>query len=203
MQALTELQRLDLIVEKRRRPNPEYRFRHGLVQEVAYASLVDSKRRKLHKRVGEALEDIYQESPEETYGLARHFTEADEPEKAVEYLLKAGDAARAVYADREALEHYRHARAFMACTGDERRARDTLFKMALAYHLAVRLREGRGDVRRGFRLPRPRGPAAADHRAPRDGFGRTEATFSRRRVLDRGRLLRGCSSAACSWSTRS
>ena len=87
MQALTELQRLDL-VEKRRRPR--YRFRHGLVQEVAYASLVDSKRRKLHKRVGEALKDIYQESPEETYGLlARHFTEADEPEKAVEYLLKA------------------------------------------------------------------------------------------------------------------
>jgi oligopeptide transport system substrate-binding protein len=137
MQALTELQRLDLIVEKRRRPNPEYRFRHGLVQEVAYASLVDSVRRKLHKRVGEALEEIYKESPEEAYGLlARHFTEADEPDKAVEYLLKAGDAARAVYADREALEHYRTARAFLAHLGDERRARDTLFKMALAYHLA-------------------------------------------------------------------
>ena len=136
-QALTELQRLDLIVEKRRRPNPEYRFRHGLVQEVAYASLVDSKRRKLHKRVGEALEEIYKESPEEAYGLlARHFSEADEPVKAVEYLLKAGDAARAVYADKEALDHYRKARAFLARTGDERRARDTLFKMALAYHLA-------------------------------------------------------------------
>ena len=137
MHALTELMRLDLIVEKRRRPNPEYRFRHGLVQEVAYASLVDSKRKKLHKRVGEALEDIYKESPEDAYGLlARHFTEADEPDKAVEYLLKAGDAARALYADREALEHYRKARAFLAQLGDERRARDTLFKMALAYHLA-------------------------------------------------------------------
>ena len=136
-QALTELQRLDLIVEKRRRPNPEYRFRHGLVQEVAYAGLVDSVRRKLHKRVGEALEEIYKESPEEAYGLlARHFSEAEEPEKAVDYLLKAGDAARAVYADREALEHYRKARAFLAHLGDERRARDTLFKMALAYHLA-------------------------------------------------------------------
>ena len=136
-QALTELQRLDLIVEKRRRPNPEYRFRHGLVQEVAYASLVDTTRRKLHKRVGEALEDIYRESPEEAYGLlARHFTEADEPDKAVDYLLKAGDAARAVYADKEALEHYARARVFLARVGDERRARDTLFKMALAYHVA-------------------------------------------------------------------
>src|SRR5919198_1420636 len=135
--ALTELQRLDLIYEKSRRPNPEYRFRHGLVQEVAYSSLVDSKRRKLHKRVGEALEDIYQESPEEAYGLlARHFSEADDPEKAVEYLLKAGDAARSIYADKEALEHYRKARTFLARTGDERRARDTLFKMALTYHVA-------------------------------------------------------------------
>jgi ABC-type transport system substrate-binding protein/class 3 adenylate cyclase len=135
--ALTELQRLDLIYEKSRRPNPEYRFRHGLVQEVAYSSLVDSKRRKLHKRVGEALEEIYKESPEEAYGLlARHFSEAEDPEKAVEYLLKAGDAARSIYADREALEHYRKARAFLARVGDERKARDTLFKMALTYHLA-------------------------------------------------------------------
>ena len=159
MQALTELQRLDLVVEKRRRPNPEYRFRHGLVQEVAYASLVDSKRRKLHKRVGEALEDIYKESPEEAYGLlARHFTEADEPEKAVEYLLKAGDAARAVYADREALEHYRTARAFMARTGDERRARDTLFKMALAYHLAFDFEKAEEmyDEAFGCRVPEDR-----------------------------------------------
>jgi ABC-type transport system substrate-binding protein/class 3 adenylate cyclase len=137
MPALTELQRLDLIYEKSRRPNPEYRFRHGLVQEVAYSSLVDSKRKKLHMRVGEALEEIYTESPEEAYALlARHFSEAEEPEKAVDYLLKAGDQARAFYADREALEHYRKARSFLALTGDERRARDTLFKMALTYHLA-------------------------------------------------------------------
>ena len=135
--ALTELQRLDLIVEVRRRPNPEYRFRHGLVQEVAYASLVETKRRKLHKRVGEALEEIFRESPEEIYViLARHFTEADVPEKAVDYLLKAGDRARSIYADQEALDHYRKARTFLARLGDESRARDTLFKMALTYHLA-------------------------------------------------------------------
>ncbi len=135
--ALTELQRLDLIIERARRPAPEFRFRHGLVQEVAYASLVETKRKKLHGKVGEALEDIYQESPEETYALlARHFSEADVPEKAADYLLKAGDAARAIYADEEALEHYRKARGFLARLGDERRARDTLFKMALTYHLA-------------------------------------------------------------------
>jgi ABC-type transport system substrate-binding protein/class 3 adenylate cyclase len=135
--ALTELQRLDLIVEVRRRPHPEYRFRHGLVQEVAYGSLVQSKRKKLHHKVGDALEELYKESPEQAYGLlARNFEIADVPEKAVEYLLKAGDAARAIYADQEALEYYRKAREFLARTGDERRARDTLFKMALTYHVA-------------------------------------------------------------------
>ena len=87
--------------------------------------------------MGEALEELHRDSPDEGLGpLARHFSEADEPEKAVEYLLKAGDAARALYADQEALEHYRKARNFLARVGDERRARDTLFKMALAHHLA-------------------------------------------------------------------
>jgi ABC-type transport system substrate-binding protein/class 3 adenylate cyclase len=135
--ALTELQRLDLVVETRRRPTPEYRFRHGLVQEVAYSTLVESARRKLHKRVGEALEELQADSLDEVYDLlARHFSEADEPEKAVEYLLNAGDAARKLYADQEAIEHYAKARAFLARLGDDRRARETLFKMALAHHLA-------------------------------------------------------------------
>jgi ABC-type transport system substrate-binding protein/class 3 adenylate cyclase len=135
--ALSELQRLDLIVEVRRRPAREYRFRHGLVQEVAYASLVDGRRRKLHKRVGEALEALYREAPEDAYSLlARHFTEADDPEKAVEYLLKAGDRARAIYADQEAISHYEKARNFLVRLGDDQRARDTLLKIALAHHLA-------------------------------------------------------------------
>ncbi|MDQ4081774.1 MAG: ABC transporter substrate-binding protein, partial [Actinomycetota bacterium] len=135
--ALSELQRLDLVVEIRRRPSPEYRFRHGLVQEVAYASLVDATRRRLHRSVGEALEELYRDSLDEVYDLlARHFSEADDAEKAVDYLLKAGDAARALYADQEALEHYKRARAFLARLGDDRRMRDTLFKMALAHHLA-------------------------------------------------------------------
>ena len=134
--ALTELQRLDLIVEVRRCPNPEYRFRHGLVQEVAYASLVESTRKKLHKRVGEALEDIYRESPEESYASSRGISARPTCQTRRSTTLKAGDRARSIYADQEALEHYRKARLFLARVGDEARARDTLFKMALTYHLA-------------------------------------------------------------------
>jgi ABC-type transport system substrate-binding protein/class 3 adenylate cyclase len=135
--ALSELQRLELVVEERRRPAPEYRFRHGLVQEVAYATLVEQRRRELHGSVGRALEELHRDSPSEVYGLlARHFSEADEAEPAVEFLLKAGDAARAVYANEQALEHYGAALGFMHRTGDAETARKTLFKVALTHHLA-------------------------------------------------------------------
>jgi oligopeptide transport system substrate-binding protein len=136
--ALTELQRLELIVEERRRPFPEYRFRHGLVQEAAYASLTETARATLHARVGAALEQLVGDelSPATMALLARHFTAADDPARASEYLIRAGDAARAIYADREAIRHYRAAREFLARMGDDRRSRETLFKIALVHHLA-------------------------------------------------------------------
>ena len=136
--ALTDLQRLDLIVEERRRPFPEYRFRHGLVQEAAYATLTDSRRRELHGRVGEALEELAgdEPSPRTFAHLARHFTEADDGPRAVEYLIRAGDEARGMYAHQEAIRHYRRAREFLSRIGDDRRSRETLFKIALVHHLA-------------------------------------------------------------------
>ena len=135
--ALSELQRFDLVVEEHRRPTREYRFRHGLVQEAAYATLLDQRRRDLHRLVGEALEDLHGEELSEAYGLlGRHFAEADEPEKAARYLLEAGDAARAVYADEEAISQYRHALTFLDRLGDAGRARQALFKIALSHHLA-------------------------------------------------------------------
>jgi ABC-type transport system substrate-binding protein/class 3 adenylate cyclase len=134
---LSELQWLQLVVEERSVPAPEYRFRHGLVQEVAYGTLVEARRRELHLRVGEALVELHRDSPAEVYGLlARHFAEADEPKRAVEYLLKAGDAARAAFAEDEAIELYRRVLVFMERTGDEASARETLLKIALTHHLA-------------------------------------------------------------------
>jgi ABC-type transport system substrate-binding protein/class 3 adenylate cyclase len=164
--ALSELQRLELLVEERRRPAPQYRFRHGLVQEVAYRRLVDAQRRALHRAVGEAIEELHSDSPEEVYGLlARHYSEADEPERAVEYLLKAGDAARALYAEQEALEVYGRALAFMERTGDEARARETLLKIALTHHLAFDFRAARHAYDGAFsrRAPRPQRLEPREH----------------------------------------
>jgi ABC-type transport system substrate-binding protein/class 3 adenylate cyclase len=135
--ALSDLQRLDLVVEERRRPTPEYRFRHGLVQEAAYRNLLEDRRRELHRVVGAALEELHEEELSEAYGLlARHFAEADEPEKAAKYLLEAGDAARSVNADDEAIALYRRALSFLDQLDDAGRARTVLFKIAVAQHLA-------------------------------------------------------------------
>src|SRR4051794_7437581 len=112
--ALSELQRLDLVVEERRRPTPEYRFRHGLVREAAYTSLLDQRRRDLHRVVGSRLEELSADELSEAYGLlAHHFAQADEPERAARYLLDAGNAARDVYADEEATTNYRRALSFL------------------------------------------------------------------------------------------
>jgi ABC-type transport system substrate-binding protein/class 3 adenylate cyclase len=154
--ALSELQRLDLVVEERRRPTAEYRFRHGLVQEVAYGGLVETRRRELHRVVGDALEQLHRDAPEEVYGLlARHFSEADEPNRALEYLVKAGDAARAAYADEEAVELYRRALSYMGRAGDEQRARDTLLRIALTHHLAFDYERAGAAYGEAFAIPAP------------------------------------------------
>jgi oligopeptide transport system substrate-binding protein len=135
--ALSELQRLELVVEERRRPAAEYRFRHGLVREAAYASLTTARRQALHKSVGEALEGLHGEELSEAYGqLARHFAEADDATRASDYLLKAGDEARTIDAEAEAVDYYRRALAFLERTGEGARAREVLLRIGLTHHLS-------------------------------------------------------------------
>jgi ABC-type transport system substrate-binding protein/class 3 adenylate cyclase len=153
---LSELQWLQLVVEERGGAAPEYRFRHGLVQEVAYGSLVEVRRRGLHLLVGEALEAMYRESVDEVSGLlAHHFAEADEPERAADYLVRAGDAARAAYAEPEAIELYRRALGFMSRAGNETQARRTLLRLALTHHLASDYAAAKEAFDRAFDLPAP------------------------------------------------
>ena len=182
--ALTELQRLDLIVEERRRPFPEYRFRHGLVQEAAYAGLTETDRKALHGRVGRALEELAGEdkSPGTLALLARHFTAADDAAKAAEYLIRAGDEARSIYADREAIRHYRQAREFLGRLGDDRRSRETLFKIALVHHLAFDFGEAERAYDEAFACKVRAVRAARTDRAARDSPAAAVLARARARV---------------------
>jgi len=76
------------------RPELEYLFRHWLVQDAAYGSLLKQERRELHRLVGEALEVLYPDRGSELAGvLAIHFSEAGDTDKAVDYLIAAGQFA--------------------------------------------------------------------------------------------------------------
>jgi len=82
------------------RPELEYLFRHWLVQDAAYGSLLKQERRELHRLVGETLEALYPDRGSELAGvLAIHFSEAGNTDKAVDYLIAAGKFAM----DRNAL----------------------------------------------------------------------------------------------------
>ena len=88
-------------------PELEYLFRHWLVQEAAYGSLLKQERRQLHRLVGDALEELYPDRRDELAAvLALHYEQAGENERAVEYLVIAGGQALARNALTEAYSAY-------------------------------------------------------------------------------------------------
>jgi tetratricopeptide (TPR) repeat protein len=105
-EALTDLQRRELIREKSRVPRPIYMYKHALTQETAYNSLLMSRRRELHRRVAECLERI---EPERVNEIARHYLEAREEARALPYLVDAGDRAARAYSSSEAIGYYERA----------------------------------------------------------------------------------------------
>jgi class 3 adenylate cyclase/DNA-binding SARP family transcriptional activator/predicted ATPase len=103
---LVALQRAQMIRERVRVPEREYIFKHELTREAAYNGLLRRERRSHHRQVAEALERLYPARLEEQVELlAHHWERAEEPVKAADYLLRAGDQARAAYANREAIAH--------------------------------------------------------------------------------------------------
>jgi tetratricopeptide (TPR) repeat protein len=84
--SLAALKERGLIRQTRVIPEPAYRFQHALTQEVAYDSLLQRQRQILHGQVGRAIESIHEHHLQDQFGiLARHFAEAEDWSKAVEY----------------------------------------------------------------------------------------------------------------------
>jgi ABC-type transport system substrate-binding protein/class 3 adenylate cyclase len=155
-EALHELQRLDLIRETRRWPQPEYRFKHALTQEAAYRTLLAEPRRELHRRAAEWLERSDAESHAELLGLlAYHWLAAEDEEKAISYLARAGDQARQEHALDEAIEHYRNLLPLLERRDERREIALVLFKLALALHMTLRFAEANEAYARAFQHWRP------------------------------------------------
>jgi class 3 adenylate cyclase/tetratricopeptide (TPR) repeat protein len=105
-------------------PQSSYLFKHALVQDAAYGTLLRARRRELHARVATALEqrfpDLVEQRPEL---LAHHLTAAGETERAIDQWLKAGQYAAARLAHFEAIRHFERGLATLAAL-PESRARD-------------------------------------------------------------------------------
>jgi predicted ATPase len=105
-QALAQLEQSELVFRRGELPEAVYSFKHALVRDAAYESLLKSRRQPLHGKIAHALEeefaDIVVSQPEI---VAYHFTEAGLVDTAIDYWLKAGQHAARRSANAEALNH--------------------------------------------------------------------------------------------------
>ena len=107
---LSELESAGLIQVAQVEPDLEYFFRHSLVQDAVYASLLSSDQKRLHLAVGRAVENLYSDRLDEYAPLlARHFERAGRDRRALKYFVRAAEAALASYANLEAEDYYRDA----------------------------------------------------------------------------------------------
>lgn len=115
-----------------------YRFRHILFQGYLYRQLDPAERVYLHQAVGTALETLYgDQSGQIAVQLARHFQEAKNPEKAIDYLRQAGKQAVRISANEEAIAHLTRGLALLEKLPDspERAQQELALQIALSVPL--------------------------------------------------------------------
>jgi class 3 adenylate cyclase/tetratricopeptide (TPR) repeat protein len=136
--ALAQLVRAELIYRRGAPPDAEYTFKHALVQDAAYSTLLRSRRQQLHARVVATVED---RSPEIVAAqpalLAHHCTEAGLTEQAVAYWLAAGRQAWARSSAAEAVALLRRGLALVPALPDGDRRRETELDLQIALGQAL------------------------------------------------------------------
>jgi class 3 adenylate cyclase/tetratricopeptide (TPR) repeat protein len=136
--ALVQLVGAELIHRRGTPPDAEYTFKHALVQDAAYSTLLRSRRQQLHAHIATTLEDRFPEIvAAQPALLAHHCTEAGLTEKAVDYWLAAGRQAWARSAAAEAVALTRRGLALVPALPDVdwRRERELDLQAALGQAL--------------------------------------------------------------------
>jgi ABC-type oligopeptide transport system substrate-binding subunit len=158
IEALERAERVELIREvhpvsaaARAPDTPLFSFTHALIHSTLLSDLSTLRRRQMQRTVAARLEAAYPESRDELAPLlGRYFAEAHETEKAISYLLHAGDRARELYAYDEAIAAYDQALLFLKEEADEARTARTLMKLAMVYHNAFAFKEARVAFEEAF-----------------------------------------------------
>jgi tetratricopeptide (TPR) repeat protein len=107
---LRELTQLEFLCQLTAGPEPEYEFKHALTRDAVYQSLLERRRRAVHRAVGLALERQYESRTAEVVELlAYHFDLADDDDRAVDYAIHAAERAQRRWANTEALAFFERA----------------------------------------------------------------------------------------------
>lgn len=124
-----------LLFAKGSPPRCTYTFKHALIQDAAYQSMVKKTRQQFHLAVAEKLETRFPETTAtQPELLARHFTEAGQSARAAGYWLMAGERAHARSANREAIQHLTTGLALLATlpASADRDRQELRFQLLLA-----------------------------------------------------------------------
>lgn len=145
---LARLKAAELIADYQSVPELAYIFRHALVQESVYESLLLERRRRLHRQIAACIEELFGTDAQEFASmLALHCARAQEWDKAFRYLLKAAEQATRMAGDDEALLHYEEALDILAHSPDT--PWDRVQHANVERRLAeIHLRRGRPDSAR-------------------------------------------------------
>jgi predicted ATPase len=105
-QALSKLVEAELLYQRGLPPQATYLFKHALIQEAAYQSLLKSKRQQYHQKIAQVLEERFPDTVKtQPELLAHHYTEAGLIEQAIPYWQRAGQRAVERSANVEAIAH--------------------------------------------------------------------------------------------------
>jgi len=137
---LLNLQGLELIYEKRLFPEIEYVFKHALIQEVTYNSLLLSRRKEIHQKICSAIESLYAENLEEFYEvLAYHYSRGGENEKACRFLKLSGLKAAKSYSLSEAYAYYKKAFELLSSLSESETNKEELIDLILLMRIPLEL----------------------------------------------------------------
>jgi ABC-type oligopeptide transport system substrate-binding subunit len=130
-----------------------FSFTHGLIHSALLSDLSTLRRQRMQRKVALALEQSFPDQLDELGPLlGRYFAEAGEADKAVKYLLSAGDAARRLYAYEEAIEAYEQALLFLKEQEQIDQAARTLMNLGLIYHNTFQFEKSQQAYEEGFGL---------------------------------------------------
>jgi class 3 adenylate cyclase len=137
-QGLDRLQAAEFLYETSLFPERAYTFKHALTHEVAYGGLLQERRRVLHARIVEALEELVGERvAEQVERLAQHALRGEMWDKAVGYLRQAGEKALARSAHREAVGYLEQALGALAQIPETHTTRAQAIDLRLALRAAL------------------------------------------------------------------